>query len=157
MSKAAQQRVTLGGRAFRVIDFDARNVRNDHYLQKHLRASGLDRVLPAEDESSAAYLVRLQAALLDSGVAVDLIAGYLLPDGVSEAQWTPALAADTAAHIGACTAAADRECVEDLALQAVFGFFRQGLARLARFQSSLATLAPTPSPSPQNPSSTPLH
>lgn len=168
---AAQPRalVKLGERMFHVIDFERRTVAQDLYLQRLIRATGLDRTLPAEDEPPAAYLVRLQAALADSGKAVQLIAGYLLPQGTSERDWTEALAAETARHILGCDTREDRDQVASLALDCVFGFFRQGLERLARSRASfaeaqakMAPASPTPSTGPIGPTdfrapSEPLH
>src|SRR5690606_6481924 len=112
----------------------------DHYLQRQIQDSGLDRVLPMDDdESDAAYLVRMQGALVRSGRAPEIIACYLLPHGMTNAEWTPAVAQATAAHIGGLDTEADREQVHALALEAVFGFFRQGLERLKR---SLERLEP---------------
>jgi len=130
--------IKLGGRRFRVIDFERRTVINDHYLMKWIRFIGADKVIAMEGEDSAAYLVRLQTCILDSGKAAELIAGYLLPEGVDEQSWTPEVAKLTAAHINKCDTQDDREQVLSLAMEVTFGFFRQGLNWLNRFQNSLA-------------------
>jgi hypothetical protein len=125
--------VVLGGREFDVIDFDRRTVRQDHYLQRQIQDAGLDKVLPMDDdEGDAAYLVRMHSALIRSGRAPEIIACYLLPRGLPNAEWSVDVAKATAAHIGALDTEADRELVHRLALEAVFGFFRQGLERLKR-------------------------
>jgi hypothetical protein len=128
--------IELGGRRFRVIDFDRRTVLADHYLMRMMRATGADRVLPVDGESNESYIVRLQTCLIDSGMAHQLIAGLLMPEGKEEADFTPEMAAETAKHIAGCNTQADRELVVELSMQAVFGFFRQGLDWLERSRNS---------------------
>lgn len=124
--------VILGGREFTVIDFDRRTVRQDHYLQTKIQDSGIDKVLPMDSEDDTAYLVRMHNALVRSGRAPEIIACYLLPQGMTNADWTPDVATRTAKFIGALDTADDRDEVHRLAMEAVFGFFRQGLERLTR-------------------------
>lgn len=140
--KLERQTVTLGGRRFRVIDFDQRTVAQDHYLMREIRRTGIDKVLPMNDEPDEAYLVRLQTHLIDSGRACLLISAYLLPEDKKETDWTPRMGAEIAAHIERCNTAEDREVVIMLAMEAVFGFFRQGLEWLKRFPSSSVVAGP---------------
>jgi hypothetical protein len=147
--------VTLGGRRFVVIHFDRRTVVMDHYLGKMIRRSGVDKVVPMDSDGEGmlaqqAYLLRCQTALLDSGVAHEIIAGFLLPEGKVERDWTPDIARKTAAHIAALDTEGDRDQVLRLSMEAVFGFFRDALARLGSIQRSLlvqSQSAATPSES----------
>lgn len=151
MSTDPRPHVVLGGKRFRVIDFDRRTVLLDHYLMAKTREIGLDKVMPGDAEPDASYLIRLQTVLIDSGKAPELLAGYLLPVrwferfiprslrrrfriGLSERDWTPERARETAWHVGRCDAREDRNLVIDLSMQVAFGFFRQGLAQLALIQ-----------------------
>src|SRR5688572_30050360 len=134
--------VTLGGRRFSVINFERRTVVMDHYLGRLIRKSGVDKVVPMESDgegmaANRAYLVRLQTALLDSGVAHEIIAGFLLPEGKVERDWTPEMGRKTAAFIAALDTEGDRDEVLRLAMEAVFGFFRSALGRLEHIQQSL--------------------
>jgi len=124
--------IVLGGREFRVIDFDRRTVAADHYMAKLVRQCGADKAMPVEGEQDAVYLVRMQSLLIDSGKTPEIIAGLLLPLGMDEADWTPGTANRTAQFIAKLNTQEDREKVMDLALEVVFGFFRQGLEQLAR-------------------------
>ena len=94
--------VTLGERRFVVIDFGRRTVAQDHHIMKEIRRSGVDKVLPMDGESDSAYVIRLQTALIDSGRACNLIAGYLIPEGKEERDWTPRMAEEIVAHISRC-------------------------------------------------------
>jgi hypothetical protein len=131
----AQRRLrafSLGGKRFLEIDFDKRTVLIDHYMMRIIRAHRLDTVMPMEGESNAAYFVRVQTAVLDTGRAHELLGGFLLPDGKVERDWTPDMGKQTADHIAHCNTEADRELVLDLCTEAVFAFFVQGVARLNR-------------------------
>lgn len=123
----------LGGKPFRAIDFDRRTALIDHYLMSTIRRLGLDKVVPMDGEDDKAYLIRVQAAIIDSGRVQDLIAGFIVPDGTSERQWTPELARKTSKHIALCDTQDDRELILDLSIEAVFAFFVQGAERLKRF------------------------
>lgn len=135
-STGAGTPVVLGGRSFRVIDFDKRTVAADHYLAKLIRESGADKVMPMDGEGDALYVMRMQTLLIDSGKVPAMIAGMLVPDGMGEKDWTRKVAEATAKHIEQCNEPEDRELVNDLAMQVVFGFFKQGLAWLTRSLSS---------------------
>ena len=138
MTALTKSVVTLGGREFTVIDFERRTIAIDLYLHRVMRESRLDRVLPEQEEEVEAYIARIQSAVIDCGRAQELIAGHLVPDGGTEHDWTPAVAAETTRHIGSCNTAEDREIVVELCSRVVFGFFRQWLDQLERSQRSLA-------------------
>lgn len=139
----------LGGRAFTVINFDRRTVALDHFLLGRIGESGLDRLLPAKGETDVQYMARLQAAAVASGKVPELLSGYLLPVGSSERDWTPELATQTAAHIKQCDTSEDRELVLELAMEVVFGFFRQGIDWHKRFLNFLPGAPETSSSEPE--------
>jgi hypothetical protein len=92
--------------------------------------------MPMDGETNAVYLVRLQSALIDSGKACDLVGAYLLPEGTDELEWTPKGARETAQFIARLNTAADRQAVNEVAMEVVFGFFKHGLEQLGRFLGS---------------------
>jgi len=96
-----------------------------------------------DGDSDKGYLIRLQTALLESGKACDLVAGYLLPQGKTEQDWNEAMAKDIAKHVGRCNTQEDRDAVVYLAMQCCFGFFRQGLERLNILASFSGERGPT--------------
>jgi len=146
--------VTLGGRVFTVSDFDELTVRQHTYVQRIVRATGLDKVVVMDGESDKQYLIRLQTAALDSGQAPELIGGFLLPEGKTERDWTPAMAREIGTHIGLCNTREDRELVGDLALQVAIGFFREGLELLNRLLSYSSREGASPAPEQSARSST---
>ncbi len=139
ITEATEQRpILFGGRNFRAIDFDRRTVALDHYLMRLTRASGVDKVMPMDGEGNESYLFRLQTLMIDSGLVCDIIGGYLIPQELQDAQWTPAVAKETSKCIAACNTQEEREQVLALAMEVVFGFFKAGLESLLRSQKFLA-------------------
>jgi hypothetical protein len=129
---------------------DRRTVMLDHFLLGRLGESGLDRVLPGNGETDAQYMARLQAAAISCGIVPTLLSGYLLPMGIGEQDWTPELAAQTAAHISRCDTAKDRELVYELTIEVVFGFFRQGIDWHNRFRSFSSDVPEAKPTAPEN-------
>ena len=128
--------IKLGGRQWKVVDYAKRSLIHDHYIMRLMRQTGADKVAPMNGEGNAEYLIRLQTALIDSGHAHDLLAGYLLPIGKTEEDWTPKLAAQTALFIGKLNTEEDRDTANGMLMEVVFGFFRRGLDLLKTFQGS---------------------
>lgn len=138
--------VTLGGRAFTPATLDRRSVRMDHYLRGIIARSGVDRILPVDGETDVAYLARLQAGIMAANVAPELLAGYLLPAGITEQSWTPAIAEEVAQHIARCDTEVDRQAVIEQSAIVVMHFFGVGLTWLLSFLSSLSLQPDQPAP-----------
>lgn len=137
--------VKLGGRLFNVVNYDVITTVNEHYIMKWMRRTELDKVLPAASgEDDAAYLMRLQSALVDSLELPRLLGGYLLPAGKTEADWTPKLAEETSEYIAKLADKESRAEVQRLGLAIVFDFFRAGIASLKHSQSVLDGTVPNP-------------
>ena len=120
----------IGGRLFSVANMERRTVLMDHYQMALLRSIGLDRVMPEDKEEGQDWLMRLHAELLASGKTCELLGAYLLPSGKTERDWTPEMAQQTARHLERCDTAEDRDLVNELALEFVFGFFRHAVRSL---------------------------
>lgn len=131
--------VHLGGRLFNCINYDAITVANEAYIHKLMRETGLDVPLEfGEHETDVEYGLRLQARATDTLKLPELLAGFLIPAGQSETDWSEAMAAETAKHIRGLSTRADREEVWRLGYLVNVLFFREGLLSLKRSQSSLA-------------------
>lgn len=134
----------LGGRLFNVVNYDVITALNEHYIMKWIRHTGIDKVLPhPEGEKDEEYLMRLQGALIDTLELPRLLAGYLIPAGKSETDFTLAMAEDTAAFISSVTDPEDRAEVQRLGLQVVLDFFRAGIASIKHSLSVLERTIPT--------------
>lgn len=147
--------VRLGGRLFNIVHYEAITVLNEHYIMKLIRSTGLDRVLPLEnaEESDEAYMMRVHAAVVDTLQLPQLLAGYLLPAGKGEEDWTLQMASETAAYIGKLSAPEDKSEIHRLGLLVTFDFFRAGIDSLRHSQNVSASLMRTiPNPSSESPS-----
>lgn len=129
--------IRLGGRLFNVINYDVITVINESYIHALMRATGLDVPLPFKDgEDETAYQLRMQARVIDTLRLHELLGGFLLPAGKTEADWTPEMAKATADYIAGLTAREDREEVFRLAFMMNIYFFQEGLASLGLFPKS---------------------
>ena len=149
MPNKERQKVVLGGREFAVMIYDDRKVSHDHYIMREMRRSGVDKVMPNEDEDDTEYMVRVQAHLIDSGRTCNLLAAFLLPKGTTEAGWNSQVSDDIAAHIENCNTQADRDLVVQLSMEQVFGFFARGVERLLSFPIFSADATPEPVAQPE--------
>ena len=141
MPAIAAGEIKIGGRAFVLVRYGSISSINEHYIMKWMRQTGLDRVIPLMDgETDEAYLVRLQSAITDTLEAHTLLAGYLLPLGKGEPDWTPQMAEQTAKFLRALTGADDKAQIHRLTLAMVFDFFREGLASLRDSERFLSAM-----------------
>lgn len=138
--------VKLGGKTFQVVNYDVITVLNEHYIMKLMRATGLDSVMPREDEPDESYLIRLQAKLVDTLELPALLAGYLLPAGTTEADFRLAGADETRRFIEGLTSPLDKAEIHRLGYMVVMDFFRAGLASLRLSQSYFGQPTTTPDP-----------
>lgn len=142
--------IRLGGRIFVTVNYAVISSINEHYIFKLMRETGLDRVVPVgDDESDQAYLSRLHTALIDTLQTHELIAGYLLPMGKGESDWSLKLAAETARFLKALQSPDDKAEINRLAMAAIFDFFRQGLDSLNDSQRSFESVTASPSDASQ--------
>lgn len=160
MGASVSGNIQLGGRLFTLVNYMAITSLNEHYIMKVLSEAGIDKVLPPDDglpsheELRAAleagnispeeaarlaekkqaadteYIVMLQQRLVHSLRLHDLLAGWLLPLGKSESDWSLELARDTAAFLRQLNTPEDRETIHTLAVDVVMHFFRAGVASL---------------------------
>lgn len=130
--------VTLGGRVFHTADLERRTVRQDHFLESAIRASGLDKRIPEPSEGTDAYLLGFRAALVDSGQACRLLSAFLLPAGKTEADWTREMAESTQAHLEGLQTENDRQAINGLCMECALGFLLRALQSFATSQKSSA-------------------
>lgn len=159
--------IKLGGRTFLVVNYEAITSLNEMYVMKLMRETGLDRVLPEDDglpsleeiklsleagrlsktehegllaqkkATAAEYMQRLHMHLVDSLRLHELLAGYLLPLGQTEADFTLEGAAELAQFMKGLQSRDDREEILRLGSLVVIDFFREGIASWERSMRSL--------------------
>ena len=131
MTALTKSVVTLGGREFTIIDFSRRPLAMDLHLRRVFHDIGADKFRPLQGEAVKNYLARVYELVVDSGRALDLIAGRLLPVGASPESWNAETAAEIAAHIGRCNTPEDRDRFLELGVRTVGDvFFMAGLEYL---------------------------
>jgi hypothetical protein len=65
-----------------------------------VRAAGLVSMKLADGENEEEFIRRLASQVWESGKAVEIMAGLLVPSELEDVQWTPQLAADMEKFIG---------------------------------------------------------
>jgi hypothetical protein len=131
----------LGGRRFHAADLDRRTVRMHHFLSAVTRDVGTPKRMPHEDEEPAAFMVEWNADVLASGQACRLLAAFLLPEGKTERDWSPDMAAETQAFLEQLDTEDDRELVDALVMECLVGFFQRALRPLISSLNSIAAQA----------------
>jgi hypothetical protein len=132
-----EQVYTIGGKEFSPIDFAQRTVRQDHFLVAMFRRTGVDKINPVVDEDPKEFLQRMFQRLVSSGLACEVLSGFLLPRGMKNADWRKETAAIVQQHLEGCSTEEDRLLVNQLAFDAMSGFLLQGLNSLLNIQKLL--------------------
>ncbi|MFU8858456.1 MAG: hypothetical protein ACNA8S_15805 [Deferrisomatales bacterium] len=107
-----------------------------------IRHADLDNVRVMPGETPEAYAERLFRRVTVSGGALELMGALLLPEGLSPKDWSPAVAAATAAALGRIRTPEDKVLFDGMLLSIVAGFHQAGMARAKDFP----ILAPPDSP-----------
>lgn len=135
----------LGGRRFVAADLERRTVKHHHFLAAVTRECGSPKRMPRDDEDPTAFVVEWNADVLASGQGCRLLSAFLLPEGKSERDWTPDLAAETQAFLEQLDTQDDRELVDALVMECLVGFFQRALRPLV---SSLSSISDPPAAAP---------
>jgi hypothetical protein len=92
-----RQPIMLGGREF--VTLERTTLEHDHWYMRHVRAAGLDGVEMADGETHSEYALRLLGIALESGRAMLLLGGLIMPADAPGGRWTPELAVETAGFL----------------------------------------------------------
>jgi hypothetical protein len=104
-------------------------IEHEVYLHSALKRAGLFP-LPEKKagETHEEYALRLLNELLACGDLFPLLGGLLIPTGTASEQWTPELAAETAAHLKTVTDPGEKRTVRNLIVSLMLDFFSDGIA-----------------------------
>lgn len=142
MAPARNGEIELGGRAFRAV---ARStIRHDHWLMARMRRAGFGELAKLPDEGARVYAERLMAHLLLTDGALELYGGLLVPAELTDRQWTPEVAAETATFIGGLDSPEDHAQVRTLLLMLLIPFFERELDSSAGIEPSSGPEHPAP-------------
>ena len=132
----AAERVSLGGRIFRVVQDTT--VAQDIWITGRSERAGLYELQRRQGEDPDRFAIRILGELSVSGEAAFLLGGMLVPEDVEDSDWTPQLAEQTAKLIGGVTDADDKKTVHHLIASLVIDFFVTGM----RFSESSEPSSP---------------
>jgi hypothetical protein len=117
--------IIFGGQAFRPVRRGP--ISQDLYMLQAARRGGLHDLRLEAGETYEGFAARLLDTLLSSGVAVELLAGLLVPDSLPDGEWTPELAAGTARTLNQITNEAEKERFRLAVVELLTGFFASAL------------------------------
>lgn len=155
-----EKAIEIGGREF-YIPAD-RSIANDLWIEAETRRAGLDSLHLQEGEDGRAFASRVVATAVDGGRIFPLLGGLLHPLGLSSSDWTPAIAAETGAHLMRITDREEKAAIRTLAAGWIAEFFISGLAASTTSPTSWAAAKSSksveePSRSPESPASSAVH
>jgi hypothetical protein len=113
----------LGGRAF--ARAEDTNVKQDLYVTGQILSAGIDGLTLEGGEPKDLFARRLLGALADSGRAMPLLGGLIVP--VDAEKWTEKVAAETAEFLGEIHDPAEKALIFILIVDEVMRFFRKGI------------------------------
>ena len=115
----------LGGRGY-YTPAD-RSIANDLWIEAEARRSGLDSLHIQDEEDGRSFAARVIETAVHSGAAFSLLGGLLHPVGVPSSDWTPAVAAETAAALSKITDRDEKAAIRVVLAEALSSFFVSGL------------------------------
>lgn len=114
--------IPLGGVTY--VHVGVSTLEHDIWFMAQLRKVGLTDPQIIEGEEPHDYAQRLLNQLLASGEAHLTVAGLIVPVGV---RWSPAIAVQTAAHLGSLEDPEEKQRFWDFLLDLLGEFFQNGL------------------------------
>jgi hypothetical protein len=146
MKSGENTRYILGGKPFVILGEST--LEHDDYIAETLHRGAISRFDQEPDESHEDFSHRIESAIAGSGVGRQLLGAALVPEGMTGAEWKPALAEETAQHLATITDPSEKALARSLQAAFILDFFRRGLIVL---RSSKNSSEPS---QPENPSTT---
>lgn len=128
------QTFTLGGRVFRAVV--EHTVAHDVYFMGRVRLARLDSLDLEDGEPPEAYAHRLLGSLMASDKALEIIGALIVPEKLSDLDWSPEVAAETAAHVGRIHDPTEKAAVQTVLLSVLIPFLQRGLGSLMTTRAS---------------------
>ena len=134
------EKIILGGRAYRIIGLGTLQ-HTDHVIGVLSRAGLLDLVV-AEGEDPEVFWQRVLMQVFERGEGIKLLASLLIPFEMRDAEWSPSTAAATEQHVSRLTAPQDVLRANQIRIEGLLSFFRDGRIPLRRSQKPSTVTAP---------------
>jgi hypothetical protein len=119
--------IKIQGRTFRpVVDS---TFEHDIYLMNHIRGAGLDTIQPKEGEAYEDFALRLFDGLIGSGRLLLILGGLIIPEEITDLQWSPDVATITADFLKKVSAPEDKVIIEQQVIALLVNFIQTGIIR----------------------------
>ena len=128
------ERYVLGGRAF--VPLTLNTLLHKLTVGEHIEAAGLAEPTLLPTEGLEAFTQRLIGSLMRSRRALQLVGCFLLPEDRTPAEWTPAMADETADFLGKLSDPADHQEFDSILAGLVLRFLESGVMSLMISRSS---------------------
>jgi len=141
----ARETFNLGGRSF--VYVEETTVEHDEYMEARLRPAGLHEITMQIGEDAEAFARRLVLQSAESGVRRELLGALIVP--AEAKQWTPEIAAETAAFLGKLRDEEDKNKLRLLFTSMLFRFFADGISSCYAYKRSLDEALAETDPDPE--------
>src|SRR4051812_27600343 len=116
-----RERYKIGGAVYVPVEGANLTVEHDDWLLGRLHEAGMTHLEVGENEAAEDWARRVISELAASGRTMLVLAGLVMPENAT--RWTPALAVESAAAIGAASDPESRSTVHGLLIGSLIGFF----------------------------------
>lgn len=117
--------ITIEGKRF--VTLQNGTFAHDIWLTKKIREAGLANVAIKEGETEDDFIDRIAKSAFESGEALNLLGGLLIPADTDARAWTPELAQKTSEFFGNVTDPASKQVLRTQIASALFYFFVSAL------------------------------
>ncbi len=123
--------LTLGGRTFKHCQNST--IEHDYVTMDRFNAAGLAVIDMPEGSTPEQFVAELVSRAIRAGQLFPLLACMLIPAELDDTDWTPAIAAQTEAHLRKLTGAEDKQALQGQVAGMLASFFQTGLTTLRTF------------------------
>lgn len=118
--------ITIEGKRF--VTLQNGTFAHDIWLTRKIREAGLANIKIEDGETEDTFIDRIAKTAYESGEALSMLGGLLIPAGTDPRQWTPQLAQESAAFFGNVTDPQSKQVLRTQIASALFYFFLSALA-----------------------------
>lgn len=118
--------ITVEGKRF--VTLQNGTFAHDIWLTKKIREAGLANVKIEDGETEDQFIDRIAKTAYESGEALSMLGGLLIPAGIDPREWSPELAQHTAEFFGNVTDPQSKQVLRTQIASALFYFFLSALA-----------------------------
>lgn len=118
--------ITIEGKRF--VTLQNGTFAHDIWLTKKIREAGLANIKIEDSETEDVFIDRIAKTAFESGEALHMLGGLLIPAGTDPRKWTPQMAQESADFFGNVTDPQSKQVLRTQIASALFYFFLSALA-----------------------------